>query len=103
MSKPMPKKLIVLLSLVCACSIALADDSYIEKFREKAGAGAPVSVSSILKDEEQHLKEMSEKSAMLFGDNWRDVFDKAFAAESTFFIDWSNNIKDAACLITTPR
>ncbi|MGY8758559.1 MAG: hypothetical protein ACKVJZ_04205 [Planctomycetota bacterium] len=66
-------------------------------------AGAPFSVSSILKDEEQHLKEMSEKAAVLFGDNWRDVFDKAFAAESTFFIDWSKNIKDAACLSTTLR
>ena len=104
----MQKKLVVMLSLLCACSIALANDSYIEQLRKKAEvgdaeAGAPFSVSSILKDEEQHLKEMSEKAAMLFGDNWRDVFDKAFAAESTFFIDWSNNIKDAACLSTTAR
>ena len=66
-------------------------------------AGAPFSVSSILKDEEQHLKEMSEKAVMLFGDNWLDVFDKAFAAESTFFIDWAKNIKDAACLSTAAR
>ncbi|MBC8370423.1 MAG: hypothetical protein H8E25_10515 [Planctomycetes bacterium] len=66
-------------------------------------AGAPFSVASILKDEVKHLKEMSEKAALLFGDNWRQVFDKAFAAESTFFIDWAKNIKQAACLTPQPQ
>ena len=64
-------------------------------------AGAPFSVASILKDEVKHLQEMGEKAAALFGDNWGDVFDQAFAAESDFFIDWANNIRDAACLSTT--
>jgi len=61
-------------------------------------AGAPFSVASILKDEVKHLKEMGEKAALLFGGNWRDIFDKAFVAESAFFIDWAENIKEAACL-----
>jgi hypothetical protein len=66
-------------------------------------AGAPFSVASILKDEVKHLKEMGEKAALLFGDNWRDIFDKAFVAESAFFIDWAENIKEAACLAPLKR
>ncbi|MFT7517464.1 MAG: hypothetical protein ACI84O_001256 [Myxococcota bacterium] len=59
-------------------------------------AGAPFSVASILKDEVKHLKEMGDKAAILFGKNWREVFDQAFAAESKFFIDWASNIESAA-------
>ncbi len=63
-------------------------------------AGAPFSVASILKDEVKHLQEMSEKAQTLFGEQWVAIFDKAFEAESNYFVDWAQSIRDAACLTT---
>ena len=57
-------------------------------------------ISSILKDEVKHLQEMSEKAQTLFGEQWVAIFDKAFEAESNYFVDWAQSIRDAACLTT---
>jgi len=83
--------------LLSSAVIEIRADTFYPLYEESLqAAGAPFSVSSIIKDELRHLAEMAARLEQLFPQDWRALVAEALQQEQACFDCWASSMARAA-------